>query len=288
MTHGHLFMLFSAQLLLTYHWYKEPTYAKSILLGLVMGLACLIRQTEVFAATIFVFWMTDSFSSLKERLFFFLKSYQHLLLMALVAVALWIPQFLFWKYKTGSYFYFSYPGERFFWNDPQIINVLFSYRKGWLVYSPLIMLAFIGFFLMKDELKKSRFILVTFILITIYMLSCWWDWHFGGCFCARGFMQYTAFLAIPIAAVVNYIAHLQNKFTPYIQMTFFGIVFSGICLNIGQTYQYNSGLIHFDSMNRKTYWLIFNKYKLSQQETEKFWKELEVPNYKKMREGERD
>ncbi len=288
MTHGYLFMLFTAQLLMTFHWYKKPTYFKSILLGLIMGLACLIRPTEVFAATIFVFWMIDSFSSLKERLFFFLQSYKHVLLMALVAVALWVPQFLFWKYKTGSYFYFSYPGERFFWNDPQIINILFSYRKGWFVYSPLIALAFIGFFFMKDELKKSRIILVAFILITIYVLSCWWDWHFGGCFGARGFTQYTAFLALPIAALVNHLTQLQNKFTPHIQMTFFAIIFSGICLNIGQTYQYNSGLIHYDSMNSKSYWLVFNKYKLSGQETEKFWKSLKVPNYKKMREGERN
>lgn len=288
MTHGYLFMLFSAQLLLTYHWYKNPTFSKSLLLGFIMGLACLIRPTEVFAATIFVFWKADSFSSLKERFSYLLKCYKHLLIMALVALSLWIPQFLFWKYKTGTYFYFSYPGERFFWSDPQIINILFSYRKGWFVYSPLILLAFIGFFFMKDEIKKSKIVLVTFILITIYVLSCWWDWHFGGCFGARGFVQYTAFLAIPIASLVNHIVTLKNKFTNFVQAIFFVVVFSGICLNVGQTYQYTTGLIHYDSMNRKSYWLVFNKYKLSQQETEKYWKSLKEPDYQKMRKGERN
>lgn len=289
MTHGYLFMLFSALLLSTYHWYQKPTYLKSLLIGFIIGLCCLIRPTEILVSFIFAFWMTSSFSELKIRIQFLFRSYKHLLIMVIVALLLWIPQLLFWKFKTGTYFYFSYPGERFFWNDPQIINILFSYRKGWFVYSPLIVLAFLGFFFMKSETKKTTPVLLGFFGITIYMLSCWWDWHFGGSFGGRGFVQYHAFLALPIAGLTQYIFEInKHRIIQIIQIVYLILIFSGICMNIGQTHQYNLGLIHYDSMSKKSYWLVFNKYKLSPQETEKYWKSLKEPDYQKMRKGERN
>jgi len=289
MTHGHLFMLFSALLLTTYHWYQNPTYFKSLLIGLIIGLSCLIRPTEILVSFLFVFWMTGSLSELKVRMLFLFQSYKHLLLMAFIAFLFWIPQLLFWKLKTGTYLYFSYPGERFFWNDPQIFNILFSYRKGWLVYSPLIVLGFLGFFFMKTETKKTRPFLIAFFVITIYMLSCWWDWGFGGSFGGRGFVQYYALLALPIAALTQYIFEInQHKIIQAIQKIFFFIVFSGICMNIGQTHQFNLGLIRYDSMSKKSYWTVFNKYNLSPAENKTFWKSLKEPDYQKMRKGERD
>lgn len=289
MTHGYLFMLFSALLLATYHWYQKPTYLKSTLVGLIIGISCLIRPTEILVSLIFIFWMINSFSGIKNRFTFLLKSYKHLLLMALMVVLLWIPQFLFWKLKTGSYFYFSYPGEQFFWNDPQIINILFSYRKGWFVYTPLALLGFFGLFFMRGEVRRNLPVMITFFLITIYVLSCWWDWNYGGSFGARQFAQYHAFLAIPMASLTQYVFEIKKIRIAYlIQTLYLIIIFSGICLNIGQTHQYNLGLIHYDSMSKKSYEVIFNKYKLSPWESERYWKSLKQPDYDKMRKGKRD
>ncbi|MCK4829144.1 hypothetical protein KA005_76180, partial [bacterium] len=60
---------------------------------------------------------------------FLLKSYWRIALMIFVFFLVWVPQFFYWKEITGSYFYFSYQERAmFFFNDPEIINVLFSYR----------------------------------------------------------------------------------------------------------------------------------------------------------------
>jgi hypothetical protein len=290
MTHGYLFMLVSAFLLTIRRWYEKPGFGITVLLGFLLGLSSLIRPTEIVIGLLFLFWMVGSKQDLSNRIKFLFKHFKYLLIILLMIVLLWIPQFIFWKHYTGSYFYFSYPGERFFFDDPQILNILFSYRKGWFLYTPLIVLAFIGFFFMRDPIKKMRPVLVCLILGIIYLLSCWWDWHFGGGFGGRGFVQYYAFLAIPIASLTEFITTEDPwfKFKSSIQVLFFIIIFCGIFLNLGQTYQHNLGLVHFDSMNKKTYWRVFGRYKLNSLDSEKYWNSLTPPDYEKMREGKRD
>ena len=208
--------------------------------------------------------------------------------MGLIIIIVWIPQLLFWKHRTGQYLYFSYPGERFFWGDPQIINVLFSYRKGWFVYTPLISLVFIGFVVVKKELSKIRNVILLITLFNIYMLSCWWDWAFGGGFSARAFTQHIAFLSIPIASLFNAIFYemQSNKIRKVLQPLLICGVFLGISLNIGQSYQYTNRIIHFDSMTEKSYWHVFGKYKFIGNDEGKFWQSLKEPNYEKLRSGE--
>jgi hypothetical protein len=289
MTHGYLFMLISAIMLVTYSWYQQVTFPKTILLGFLLGLCVLIRPTEIVVGFIFALWMVDGFNAFKERCAFLLRHYLHILVMLAIAILLWIPQFMLWKYKTGHYFYFSYPGEQFFWGDPQIINVLFSYRKGWFVYTPLILLAFMGFFFMRDEVKKLRPLFCTLILFIIYLLSCWWDWCFGGSFGARGFTQYYSFLAIPIAALTAHVSeHIKKiRLQPLLQTAFLVIIFSGICLNVGQTYQYSQGMIHNNGMNKQTYWYVFRKYHLSGMQAGAYWGMVKELDYDKLKSGEK-
>lgn len=289
MTHGYLFMLISAFLLVTYNWHLKVSLVKTLLIGFLIGLLSLIRPTEILVSLLFIFWNVSGLQDLKERFRKFWEFKWHLLLMIIVVILLWLPQFFFWKKMTGNYFFFSYGNERFFWDDPQIVNVLFSYRKGWVTYTPLILLAFIGFFFMKDEVKKLRPAFLGLLIINIYVLSCWWDWFFGGCFGARGFCQHIAFLALPIAACCNYFLKKENFTKSWLQLlklVFFVFVFSGICLNMGQTNQYIKHYIHFNSMTKECYWHVFGKYYLDEHNTGLFWSKLKEPDYEKLRSGE--
>ncbi|MEO6305758.1 MAG: hypothetical protein ABIP51_21585, partial [Bacteroidia bacterium] len=290
MTHTYLFFLISAFLLVTYKWHEKVTYKKTILIGLIIGFISLIRPSEILIFLIFIFWNVRSWKDFKSEAGFFFKQWPHLLIIFIIGVLIWLPQFFYWKEMTGDYLYSPYAGggERFFWGDPQIINILFSYRKGWFVYTPLILLAFIGFFFMKGEVKKLRGILITLLCINIYVLSCWWDWFFGGCFGARGFCQHIAFLAIPIAACVDFFMNKENKSIMFqlTKLVFFVFVFSGISLNIGQTYQYNKNYIHSNSMSKKMYWKVFGEYDIDGDHFWRYWQSLEIPDYGKLQSGE--
>lgn len=288
MSHGYLFALFSFFLFLIPRWHNTQKYRYTIMIGLTMGIISLIRPTEIYIFLFFIFWNVKSWADLKIKFKFFMSKYMHLMIIILLSILLWIPQFLFWKQHTGSYFYFSYPGERFFWNDPQIINILFSYRKGWITYTPLVLMAFAGFFFVKKEFPLSKWVFVFVTFSMIYVLSCWWDWIFGGAFGSRAFCQHIAYLAIPFAFFIDFIFYSSKKFLfrEFVRLFTIVFIFSCICLNIGQSYQFTHGLIHYDGMTKKVYWDIFRQYQFEDDYKHLIWRDFQSPDYEKMRSGE--
>jgi len=288
LTHSNLFALFSAFVLLNYHWHKETKYKHSFLLGLVLGLISLIRPTDIIIVLLMILWPVNHTLNFKNKFRFFVQRWRHVLLILIVAFIVWIPQFIFWKIRTGQYLFFSYPGERFYWNDPQIINVLFSYQKGLFVYTPLILLAFIGFFFMKSFSLAIRYSLLGAIFITIYIISCWWDWSFGGCFGARSFVQHFAYLSIPLASLVSFVFvnKLSLLYGRILKLLFFMVVSFGISLNLFQSLQYVNGILFPDGMTKKTYWLVFGKIKLNNNEMTEFWGSIKQIDFEKQRSGE--
>lgn len=282
MPHGLLFLLFSCFLLFSAKWHESPNLKYSLIIGGLIGLITLIRPTDIIIVLLFVFWPNSKIHLLLKT------KWKYFIVMGLVCFTLWIPQLIFWHDRTGQWLYFSYPGEQFFWNDPQLINVLFSYRKGFFVYSPLIFLCFIGFFFLKDKLKPFKIILLLITIINIYIISCWWDWFFGGSFGARAFVQHFSYLSIPLAAFVSFIFESSKKliFSPLLKLTVIIIITFGISLNLFQTYQYVNFIIHFNGMSKETYWLVFGKSKLNEFEQNEFWRTLKNPDYDKLRTGE--
>lgn len=288
MPHAALFFLFSAFLLSTYHWYKKQSVWNSFLIGFLIGLIALIRPTDIMIGFVFLFWPTETESSNKDKMLFLMKQYKSLMVMVLSALLVWLPQMLFWNARTGHLLYFSYGGEQFFWTDPQLINVLFSYRKGLFVYTPLIIFSLIGFWFMPKSLARLRNVFIFLFVLNLYVVSCWWDWFFGGCFAARSFVQHFSYLSFPLAALVAYVFEYENKTWVKSAVQFVCIIFFslGISLNLFQTYQYNANLIHPFGMSKKTYWLVFGKYKLTDAQQGEFWGSLREPNYEKLRSGE--
>lgn len=288
LTHGYLFSLFSIFLYLTQKWHISHQYKYTWWLGLVIGLIALIRPTEAFVFLFFVFWNVRSRVELKEKFVLFKDKYLHFLVIALVAVLLWIPQLIFYKYHAGKFFYFSYMRERFFWDDPQIINVLLSYRKGWITYTPIVLLCFIGFFFIRKQFPLSKWTLIGATSLSLYVLSCWWDWNYGGCFGARSFCQHIAFLSIPLASILNHFFYSEKKYALKGVLSLLVVVwcFSCICLNIGHTYQYNHNKkIHPWATSKSIYWKVLRTYKFTDAYNYKWYSELDEPDFLKYSDG---
>ena len=133
-----------------------------------------------------------------------------------------------------------------------------------------------------------RPVLICLLLANIYILSCWWNWFFGGGFGGRCFSHHIAYLSLPIASVCNYFMTAENfsKSLQFVRVIFFIIVFSGISLSIGQTYQYVKGYIHYDSMSKEAYWHVFGRYHLSGESEERYWKSLNNLDNNKLISGE--
>ena len=177
--------------------------------------------------------------------------------------------------------------EGFFWNDPQFINILFSYRKGWITYTPIVLLAFTGFFFVKKSFPVNGFTFFGITFLMLYVLSCWWDWSFGGCFGARAFCQQIAFLAIPMAFVIDFVFYSEKKFLfkGLISLVTAVFIFSCVCLNIGQTYQYQKGLIHPWATTKDLYWFVFRTYQFNDRFQDDYWAKLRFIDHDKWMRG---
>jgi hypothetical protein len=184
-----------------------------------------------------------------------------------------IPQLYYWKFISGKWIYFAYGDERFYFSDPKILKGLFSYRKGWLVYSPIMLLALGGFFFMKGKLREIRFPLIIFILLNWYMVFSWWCWWYGGGFGARALIESYVILALPMGAALDRIWAARRWF----KYGAFAIMVFLVYLNLFQVRQYRTTLLHWDSTSRELYWKVF----LSHEWPENYHALLDPPDYEK-------
>ncbi|MCX6234663.1 MAG: hypothetical protein NT175_08070 [Bacteroidetes bacterium] len=273
MSHAYNFSFIIIYLYLLIKWLEKSSALNSVLLGLVIGLITLIRPTNGLIIILFFLWGITSWSSFLNRLIYLMKSYWKILIMMVAFFVMWIPQFLYWHKITGSFFYFSY-GDRawFFFNDPQIINVLFSYRKGWLLYTPIMIFSLTGIPFLIKYWKEAFLPVLVFIVINIYIISSWCFWWYGGSFGLRAFVDSYGLLALPFAAFIQWVFDRRIV----VRISFLFLITLMIAHNLFQIAQYRNGAIHYVSMTKKAYWESFGKLK----PTPMFYKYLEFPDYK--------
>ncbi len=273
MPHNFLVALMAAFIYYTIKWHEKPNIKWSLLLGLLTGLISLVRATNIVIVLFFIFYQVHDWRSLFDKIVFFLKRTPLILFITLISITVWLPQFLYWKITTGYYYYYAYQNETFFFNNPQIFNSLFSFRKGLFVYTPIILFAYLGlFFLFKDPLFKNfKLGILSFLVVNIYIISSWWCWWYGGTLGNRAFVESYAVAAMPMALFIQYILSQKQK----IKITFTVLNFFLIFLQIFQIYQFNTHILHHDGMTAKSYWAIFLKTRLPAG----YWEKIDIPDY---------
>lgn len=231
MSHIYSFLLFNLFIWLTDRYYRtQGSWGLALGLAFTLGWVVLIRPTNLLLALFFFGYTTDGRFVFQERFRFLWKRLGHLLLFPLLGFFWYIPQFLYWKYATGSYVVYSYGEEGFiYWKDPKLWEVLFSIKNGWLLFSPLMGIALIG--LVAGAIKNiqnSRLILLSW-LVAWYVFSSWASWWFGGAFGHRAFVEFYALLAFPLALVVQWILSLKkwwlkaSLFIPWVLLIYYNL-----------------------------------------------------------------
>ncbi|MCO6500935.1 MAG: hypothetical protein J5I47_11270 [Vicingus serpentipes] len=281
--HNYLFCLLAITIYLIHKWYTIPSYKTSAILGLLLGLMVLVRPTMIFVILFFSLFQVYSLDSLKERLLFFQSHYLQIFTIALSAIMIWIPQFIYWKIASGNYLFYSYTEEGFFFNDPQIFNALFSFRKGWLLYTPIMVFALIGLVMLFKNKQKIALGITTTVVVYFYVASCWWDWWFGGSFGYRAMIDIFPLLAFGMACFIEQTLNYSLQY----KIPILSFLFLLLGFNLFQTRQAHEGLIHHDSMTKAAYFKIL--FKLQSQITrEEINPLLKAPDYEAAKRGERN
>jgi hypothetical protein len=278
MSHAYSYSLISVFLYYTDCWYRNPSVRDSIFIGVLSGLISLVRPTNIVVAFLFIFWSWGGLKEFSERSGLFSKNAGKIIIIVVSAFLIWVPQLMYWKYLTGHWLYFSYgSAASFFFGNPQIFNVLFSFRNGLFIYTPLMLAAIIGIPFLTSQYRKFLVPVLLYFVISVYIISSWWCWWYGGAFGARSFVDSYAVYAIPLCVIFQ--RTLSGKrLVKIILFTLYGCL---IIINLFFTYKYHYGSIHYDSMTSKALFDSFWRFRPGAT----FYDKLEIPDYKKAEKG---
>lgn len=254
MPHVYVFAVSCVFIWATVKWHRAQEYKISVLLGLATGWLVMARPTLILFLLFPLLYGVTGVSSLKDKIYFLKKQIGKLVIIIICFILVGIPQLLYWKYITGDWIYFSYTGERFFWNNPHILWGLFSYRNGWLVYTPLMAFSLMGIFFMREKIKSFLLPMAIMIVLYAYAIHSWWCWWHGG-FGLRAYIDIYGALAIPLASFYDFVFRKRI----FIRISILVLVIFFVYVNIFQTWQYERGLIGAGCMTKKSYWLTFLK-----------------------------
>lgn len=254
MTHNSLFTLYAIIVWLTIKWHKKPKISLAIWMGLAIGLATIIRPTDLMILIIPIFWGISNKKSILNKVNILWDRKLDVALLGLGILIVGMIQLGYWKFSSGNWVYYSYGDFGFDWTHPHIFDGLFSYQKGWLIYTPVMILAWLGIFPAYNRIKSIFWGLGIFMTLTIYIVFSWEVWWYGGGLGARALVQSYALLALPIASFLDWAEKSFFRLVPT-------VIFILACslFNMMITYQAHAEETYWEAeyMTEAYFWKIF-------------------------------
>ncbi|WP_310397336.1 hypothetical protein [Hymenobacter sp.] len=263
MTHNWLFTWYAGLLLLTPAFYDRPTMGRALAIGATVGLMTLTRPTEILAGLIPLLWgLRPAGPVLRARLAFWRQHWAQLLTAVLAGAAVLSIQPLYWHYASGDWVVYSYQEQGFNWLRPHLWDGILGFKTGWLVYSPLLVVALAGFWGLRRQQPAAFWPQLVFLALFAYVTFAWDEWLYGGSLGSRAMVQSYAVLAWPLAAAHRWLLARRPRLAVYA-----GLAVLGCYYNLWLTYQaHHGGLLVVGQMNRAYWWRILGRYEVPSEE----------------------
>lgn len=226
---------------LTMRWDEKPGWALSVILGLAMGCMVFIKSAGFASILLFLFWGVYNKDSFREKWKNFLGHADMFLTVLVlfsggVAMRMSLPQAfegsLFNDYVTGT--------KAFCFLAPYLYLVLFSAKNGWIVYTPLVLTAIPGFYILAERNKPVFYSVFLYSLAFILIFASAPNSTEPNNYGQARMTEIFAVLFIPIGYFVNWIT--EGK---WLRKTLSGIILAAfIALNLFQTWQYRNDILN--------------------------------------------
>ncbi|MEI8203774.1 MAG: hypothetical protein WCH34_12210 [Bacteroidota bacterium] len=260
LSHNFLFSFVAALVWFTIKWHEKQRLLYMLFIGMLSGIITLVRPNEGVCIIIPFLWGVFNKETLVEKLKLIWKNKLQVSVAILAFVLVLLPQFYYWNKYTGSYIFYSYPnpGEGLDLLSPHISNFLFSFRKGWFVYTPMVIFSLVGLVNLYRKRREIFSPILIYSLVSFYLISSWtcW-WYAGGCYSQRAIISLFVVLAIPLGFFIERLIEMKCylKYGIYILMVFI------VGLNCFQFWQFQKDILKHDGMTEKYYLAIFGKTK---------------------------
>lgn len=259
MPHSYLFTLVVILLWALMKWEEKNKWKYAMIIGISGGFITLIRPTEMIIFLLPLLWGVFNKRTFTGRMKLLYAHKKQVLILVVSALIVQLPQMIYWKTLTGSWIFYSYSDrEVFLFSSPFLAEVLFGFRKGWLVYTPLMIFSLIGFIFLYKRRKELFWPVLLYIVLNIYLISSWSTWWYGsGDFSQRAMVSSYAVLIIPLALLLDDMMKRKIKYLILSVLVFI------VALNLFQTWQFSHGIIHTHRMTQNYYFRVFGKTKVN-------------------------
>ncbi|MEZ4738276.1 MAG: hypothetical protein R2818_02725 [Flavobacteriales bacterium] len=218
--------------------------------ALLLGLIVLIRPVNAMVVLAIPIVAGPNTKALLQRMFGHRK--QLLIAVVLTSVVVAIQPML-WFAQTGKLIEWGYANEGFYWTRPELFKVLFGFRRGLFLYTPLMLLAALGAVLLWRKDRQRASWTMAYWAVSSYIISCWWIWYYGGGFGSRVYIDHYPVLTIAMVLMLH-----QWTAKRWLAARLFIVLCIG--LNLAQLWQYHNGLIHHECMDRQRYFYTFLRF----------------------------
>ncbi len=252
-----LFMLCAAVFYFTIRWHKTLSRNYLFGIGACIALMALVKPSEILIGLLPVFYGVWNWETLTAKFILIWEKRTDFIITVGIGLVILLPQMIYWLIKVGKPIHDSYynPGVGIDWWNPHTLDVLFSYRKGWLLYTPVMIFALVGFFFWRKKDKPSYSGGLAYFLVSFYIMSCWTEWWYGSSFSCRPVITLYPILLMGLGAFLEFVWNRQRKLT-YLLVPLFGFF---IYMNQFQWWQFKNYILHDYSMSKAYYWKAFLK-----------------------------
>jgi len=177
---SHAVSFFASVLFLTFLFQKKKQW---FLIGCSLGLVALIRTQDIVLGLLMLPFLD--------------KRYLHHFILG--AGIVFIPQLVAWQILYGQFWISPYIGtfEGFNFLQPHILGVLFTLQNGLFLWTPVVLLGFVGLWMKHDRLPLK--IMAIIILLQIYLVASWSTWWQGASYSGRMFVGMLPIFAFGLA-----------------------------------------------------------------------------------------
>lgn len=256
-THSILFTIYTLLLLNTHNYYLHRQRRYAIRIGLLCGLAILVRPSEMIAVLLPLLWGMEGISTaaLKKQFSFYRNNAVHLLLAALCLVSVCLVQVGYWYYVTGQPIVYSYDDKTFSWLAPHTWAYLTSSTSGWVMYNPMVLFIFLGIpaFI---KYGRNKVAILTFFVLNLYIISAWDVWWYSG-IGGRAMVQSYGITMLIAATFIEWI--LLKRRRVYIAMPFL-LLFAYVSLWVHYHAHRSTNLYDPVFMSKQYYWAVIGRW----------------------------
>lgn len=255
--HTILFTLYALLIWYSIKWHEQPKIIFAVAVGLLLGLIIVSRPTDIIAVFIPLLYGIYDRDSAVKKWRTLRTHFHHVFVLVGATFLMGLPQLVYYYYYTGQFFLSTYndPQSGFDFMHPRFIWVLFSYRKGWFLYAPLMALSIIGLFYARRKSPELFYVLLFHTLTNLYLIASFTSLISYGW---RAFIQSYALLAIPFAAMVLFL--MKQKLL--LRLALIPILAFFIWLSAIQGYQTIMEILHSTRMTKEYYWQVFGKQRI--------------------------